>query len=340
MFHQVVDLVSGHGGVEGEGDFAGGEGFGLGELVGAWEVFAVVAEGVDGGIVDAGLDAVGFHVVLEGGAAVSLGEEDGRYVSSGDAGVASEGYDDFGGEVGAVMGDDFAAALVVGGEFFELFDAQGGADFVDAVVVSQLNDVVGVGVAGVAVVGEGGHAVGAQEFESGGDFVGVGGEHAAFSRSQVFVGEEGEAADIAPGAEGFAFQGCSRCVGCIFDDGEVVLAGNLEDGGHVTGVAGVVHDDDGFGARGDGCLDGCGGDGEVVGAGDVCEYDAGAGVEDGVGGGDEGERGDDDFIAGADAEGDAGKVEGFGGVGDGEAVGGGGEVGEGLFEVVRHVSHC
>jgi hypothetical protein len=52
-----------------------------------------------------------------------------------------------------------------------------------------------------------------------------------------------------------------------------------------------VHDDDGFGAWGDGCLDGCGGDGEVVGTGDVGEGDAGAGVEDGVGGGDEGEGG-------------------------------------------------
>ncbi len=68
------------------------------------------------------------------------------------------------------MFDDFAAALVVGGEFFELLDAQCGADFVDAVVVSQLDDVVGVGVAGVTVVGEGGHAVGAQEFEFGGEF--------------------------------------------------------------------------------------------------------------------------------------------------------------------------
>ena len=48
----------------------------------------------------------------------------------------------------------------------------------------------------------------------------------------------------------------------------------------------------------------------------------------------------DHFIAGADAEGKASEVEGFGGVGDGEAVGRRGELGEGLFEVVRHVSHC
>ncbi len=134
-------------------------------------------------------------------------------------------------------------------------------------------------------------------------------------------------------------QGGAGTVGGVFDDGEVVLAGDLEDGGHVAGVAGVVHDDDGFGARGDAGCDGGGGDGEVVGAGDVCEYDAGAGVEDGVGGGDEGEGGEDDFISGADAEGDAGEVEGFGGVGDGEAVGGGGELGEVLFELGGDFAH-
>ena len=76
-----------HGGVEGECDFAGSEGFGLGEVMGTGEVLAVVAEGVDGGVVDAGLDTVGFHGILEGGAAVSLGEEDGANVGGSDAGV-------------------------------------------------------------------------------------------------------------------------------------------------------------------------------------------------------------------------------------------------------------
>ncbi len=60
-------------------------------------------------------------------------------------------------------------------------------------------------------------------------------------------------------------------MGGVFDDVEVVFLGDFEDGGHVAGVAGVVHDDDGFGARGDAGCDGCGGDGEVVGAGDVGE---------------------------------------------------------------------
>ncbi len=65
--------------------------------MGAREVLAVVGEGVDGGVVDAGLDAVGFHVVLEGGAVVSRGEEDGGDVGGGDTGVTSEGDGDLAG---------------------------------------------------------------------------------------------------------------------------------------------------------------------------------------------------------------------------------------------------
>ncbi len=302
----------------------------------AGEALCVVAEGVDRGIVDTGLDAVFFHIVLEGGAVVSCGEEDGGDVGGGDAGVTVEGDGEFGGEVGAIVGDDFTTALVVGGEFFELLYSQCGADFVDAVVVPQVNDVVGVGVPGVAIIRQGGHAVRAQQFEPGSDLIRMGGEHAALSGSQVFVGEEGEAADITPGAEGFALQCRTRTMRCIFDDVQVVLPGNLEDGRHVAGIAGVVHDDDGFGARGDVSADGLRGDGEVVGAGDVGEDHvgagdvgedhAGAGVQDGVGGGDEAQRGDDDFISRPDAESNASQVQRFGGVGDGEAVWGGGHL--------------
>jgi len=307
--------------------------------VGTRVLLTVVAEGVDGRVVDAGLDAVFFHIVLEDGAAVSCGKKDWADVGSGDSGMVCEGDGEFRRDVGAIVGNDFAAALVVGGEFFELFDSQCGADFVDAVVVSQLNDVVGVGVAFVAVVGEGGHAVGAQEFEFGGDLSGVGGEHAAFASGKVFIGEEGEAADLTPGAEGFTLQAGSRAMGGVFDDVQVVLLGNLADGGHIAGVAGVVHDDDGFGARGDAGFYGCGGDGEVIGAGDVGEGYTGTSVEDGVGGGDEGEGGDDDFIAGPDAERQAGEMQGFGGVGDGEAMGGACHLGEGLFELGGDFAH-
>jgi len=307
--------------------------------MGTGEVFPVVGKGVNGGVVDAGLDTSSFHVVLEGGTAVSLGKEDGGQMAGRNTRVPGEGQDDFCGEVCPVMGDDFTAALVPSGEFFELLDSQCSPDFVDAVVVAQLDDVVGVSVAGVPIISKGGHAVRAQEFEPGSEFLGMGGEHAAFSRSQVFVGEEGEAADIAPGAKGFALQAGSRTVSGVFDDVEVVLTGEIEDGRHIAGITAVVHDDDGFGARGDAGRNGGRGDGEVVGAGDIGEDNAGAGVEDGVGGGDEGEGGEDDFVPGANAKGNAGEMQGFGGVGDGEAVGAAGQLGEVVFEVGGDFAH-
>ena len=306
----------------------------------AGEVLTVVAEGVDGRVVDAGLDAVFLHIILEGGAAVPLGEEDGADVAGGDTWMSCEGDDQFCREVCAVMSDNFTAALVVGGEFLELLDAQGGTDFVDAVVVSQFDDVVGVGVPGMAVVGQGGHAMRAQQFKFGCNLIAVGGEHTALARRQVLIREEAKTANLAPGAERFAIQGRTRAMGGVFDHVQVVLPGNLEDGGHVAGVAGVVHDDDGFGARSDAGCDGRWRDGQVIRAGDVGEDDASTGVEDGIGGGDKAQGGDNDLVSRSDAEGDTGKVEGFGGVGDAQAVGGGGHLSKVLLEVICHFSHC
>jgi len=304
------------------------------------EVLAVVAEGVDGGVVDAGLDAVFFHIILEAATAMSLGEEDGADVAGGDTWMIREGDGEFCGEMCTVVGDNFTAALVVGGEFLELLDAQGGTDFVDAVVVSQLDYVIGVGVPGVTVVGQGGHAMRAQEFEFGSNLVGVGGEHTALARCQVFIREEAEAADLSPGAKRFAIQGRTRAMGSVFDHVQVVLSGDLEDGGHVAGVAGIMHDDDGFGARSDAGCDRSRRDGKVVRAGDVGEDHAGTSVEHGVGGGDEGQGGDDDLVSRSDAECHTGKVEGFGGVGDAQTVGGGGHHREVVFEVACHFTHC
>lgn len=265
------------------------------------EVLAVVAESMDGWIVDAGLDAVFLHKILEGGAAVTLWEEDGADVGGRDAGVIAEGDGELGGEVCAVMGDDFAPALVVGRELFELLDSQSSANFVDAVVVTEVDNIVGVGVASMAIIGEGSHPMRAQKLEFGSEFIRAGGKHATFSGCEVFVGEEGEATYITPGTKGFAFQGRAGTMGSVFDDVEVVLFGDIEYGGHVTGVAAIVHDDDGFGAGGDAGCDGGGGDGEVIRAGDVSEDYLRSGVEDGVGSGDEGEGGDNDLIAGTDA---------------------------------------
>ena len=100
---------------------------------------------------------------------------------------------------------------------------------------------------------------------------------------------------------------------------------------HVGGDAEGVDDEDGAGARGEDALDG--GGREVEGDGiDVGEDGRGADVEDGVGDGDEGEGGNDDFVAFADAESEQGHVQAGGAAADGDGVGDGVVVGEGGFE--------
>jgi len=305
----------------------------------AGEVLAVVAEGVDRRVVDAGLDTGGFHGVLEGGAVGTFRQENGHEVAGRNSGMIGEGDGEPGGKMLAQQSDDLAPALVVGGQFPELLNSQRCPDLVDAIVVSQRDHIVGVGMPGVAIIGQGGHAVRAQQLDFCSNLVGIGRQHPAFSRCQVFIGEEGKAADIPPGAERFALQARPRAVGGILDDVQVVSPRDLEDGGHIAGIAGVVHDDDGFGARGDAGGDGCRGDGEVVGTSDVGEDHTGAGVEDGVGRRDEGERWDDNLVAWANAEGYAGQVQGFGGVGDAEAVRAAGELGEVVLELSGNCTH-
>ena len=342
-FDDQVEFVQAHGGVEGEGDLAQGDFLGAGQALLA-VALAEVGEGVDGGVVDAGLDAGLAQVDHEGLALDPGGEEDGEDVVGGLALFrGGERQADAqllqGGEGLPVGMDQVAAALVVVGELFQLLQAEGGADLIDAVVVAEVQHVIGEVVALVAVVGQAGHAVGALEADGLGQIVIIRHEHAAFAGGEILVGEETEDADLAPGAEGFTVQETAGGMGDILDDGQVVPLRDRHDFGQAAGEAGVVHDDDGFGAGGDGGLDGGGVDGQVVGAEDVGEADVRAAMQGGVGGGDKGEGGDDDFVTGADAEGEAGQVQAFGGVGDGEGVFGAGEGDEFGFEVLGDFTH-
>ncbi len=88
----------------------------------------------------------------------------------------------------------------------------------------------------------------------------------------------------------------------VFDHGEVVALGQGEEGHHVGGAAEGVDYEEGTGARRDGRFDGCGREVERVGV-DVDEYRGGALVADGVGGGDEGEGGDEDLVTLTDVQG-------------------------------------
>ncbi len=141
-------------------------------------------------------------------------------------------------------------ASVVGSQFVELGQSESGAQLVDAVVVAQIDDIVGMGVAVVAVPGQAGHAMGAQQAHFFSQIVAVRDEHAALAGGEVLVGEEAEAADVTPGAEVATVQPGPGGVGGVFDDGQVVAPGNVEDLGHAAGIAAVVDDQDGFGARG------------------------------------------------------------------------------------------
>ena len=62
-------------------------------------------------------------------------------------------------------------------------------------------------------------------------------------------------------------------------------------------------------------------------------------MQGGVGGGHKGEGGDDDLVAGADAQGQAGQVQAVGGVGDGEGVFAAGEGGKGGLKLGGHLAH-
>ena len=169
-----------------------------------------------------------------------------------------------GGEGLPVGMDQLAAQVVVVGQLFQLFQPQGGADLIDAVVVAQVQHVIGEVVALVAVVGQAGHAVGALQADVLRQGVVIRHDHAAFAGGEVLVGEEAEDADLAPGTQGFTVQESAGGVGHILDDGQVVPLCDLHDFGHAAGEAGVVHDGDGFGAGGDGGFDRGGVDRQVV----------------------------------------------------------------------------
>ena len=106
----------------------------------------------------------------------------------------------------------------------------------------------------------------------------------------------------------------------------------IANGVHVGHLSEEVNGHDGF------CFwsDAAGGVGEieVEGVGVVINEDGGgADARDAAGGGEEGEGGAEDFVAGADVEGHEGEQDGVGAGGDADGVFGVGEGGGGLFEV-------
>lgn len=164
------------------------------------------------------------------------------------------------------------------------------------------------------------HAVDAEDtgfFSEGGV---LGGKEACVAQgSEVFGGEEAVAAKVSDAAGGFAILGGTKSLGGVFDDVKVMLRGKGHDGVHVGHLAEEVDWDDGFGFSPD---EGGGVDGIEIEAvfSDIAKDWSGPDAGDAAGGGEEGEGGNNDFIAGADAQGHEREEDGIGAGGDPQVV--------------------
>ena len=157
--------------------------------------------------------------------------------------------------------------------------------------------------------------------------------------SEIFGGEKGCASEVSHGtcfSGGTVGEGIVGADGLcvVFDDEEVVLLGQGEDGFHIGALSEQVHGYDGFGSRGDmGFDEFCG---DVEGMWIHVGHDGDEAQEsDDFRGCDVGECGYDDFVAGFEAECHHGDLEGVGTVGAGDDVGGA----EVLFEVFAESLH-
>ena len=139
------------------------------------------------------------------------------------------------------------AAVGYGIEFFELRQRDRALQFAHAVVEGR-EIVVGLGVA----VSPG--FVDEQEAAAS-ERVVVGDDQAAFAGGHVLALLRAKAADGTEGADVLAVRFGVEGLGAVFDDREVVLAGQFHDRGHFAGVAEQVRDHDGFGFGADGSFD-------------------------------------------------------------------------------------
>src|SRR4051812_1274743 len=110
---------------------------------------------------------------------------------------------------------------------------------------------------------------------------------------------QGEAGDVADGADGLAAVACAPSLGAVLDEDQLVLVGNNFELLHAARITGKVDGDDGFGARRDLAFDVA--RIEVVGiATEISEDRHSLLVEDADDRADVGDAGRDHFIAGAD----------------------------------------
>lgn len=305
-------------GVEWKAEDVGSGVLGLREIAfGGAEVLAVPSKQMKGGVVDGefqaevtgfadqgvagngeGLGAKDQLVEVEGGLALGMDVDGVHGVQVGEGGVV--GFFD-----GDAPGVHFLYTI-------QLAEADGGLEVGHVGFKTWLQDIVKGGFLHFhALPSAFVEAVAAEDADAAGNGFVLCEDHTAFGSGDVFGRVKRKGTGVSEGAQGFACKVGFECMGTILDDGEVVLAGQVHNGGHVAGVASHVDGQDGPGARGDASGDGLGGD--VHGAGgNVGEDGLASCMEDAVGGGDKGHGGGDDFVTGLQIKGLQGEVDACG----------------------------
>src|SRR5207237_2792067 len=94
-------------------------------------------------------------------------------------------------------------SLVIGLELTELHEAECRAHLVNTVIKPGGRDVITKAVATVTIPGQTRHPVRAQQLDALSQLVIICGQHAAFARGEIFIGEKAKAANIANAATPF-----------------------------------------------------------------------------------------------------------------------------------------
>jgi hypothetical protein len=177
---------------------------------------------------------------------------------------------------------------------------------------------------GFAVVFEGPHCIP--------EVGAMGGHHAAFAGGgEDLVLAKAPGGHVTEVADALAADASAMSLGAIFDYGDAVSAGQLEDRGHVGGPTAEVHHGYGLGAGGDLRRDRGGGDGAGFGI-HIRKHRLGAEQHGTGGSGDEGTRRGDQLVAGPETNGQVGSREGEGAIGHGDGVGDAAPLGELLLK--------
>lgn len=189
---------------------------------------------------------------------------------------------------------DLSAAFRDAVDFFELAEEKGAADFAGDVGGADIDPRIFIDFS--AKVSLAVSAFVADDFGAFDEGGVIDAQSATFAADEVFSFVKAVAAEVADGSECAAVVPRVNALGSIFDDFELVSAGDGHDAIHFAGDAGVVHDADHTSAGGDGIFDERFVDIECIRSNINEDWFCAESNESG-GGGDEGVGGHYDFVA-------------------------------------------